>query len=128
MPVPVDAARALAVQYAKSIVIICAWDDEYGLLHTTTYGTSPKNKAFAAYSGEIAMKALGGQLDAGTQFEDYRLQQAQRMLKALREIATRGIHSEGELPMTPSELREIAREAITEAEQFIDTDIWRSIR
>ncbi len=122
MPVPVDAARALAVQYAKSIVIICAWDAAHGLLHVTTYGTDPQNKAFAAYGGEIAMKALGGQLDASVNFEDYRLQQAQKMLKALRDIATRGIHGEGEMPMTPSELREIAREAIAEAEKFIDDE------
>lgn len=32
---------------------------------------------------------------------------------ALRDISCRGIYGEGELPMTPSELREIARAALT---------------
>lgn len=38
-----------------------------------------------------------------------------RMDRALRRIATMGCHSEGGIPVTPSELREIARDAIDSA-------------
>ncbi len=82
-PVPVEAARAVAEKYGKSIVIIFAHDPVHGLLHTTTYGDNPQNKAWAAKGGEIASKALGGVLDESTHFEDYRLQQAQMLLGAL---------------------------------------------
>ncbi len=70
--VPVAAARAIAEQYNKSIVIVYAWDAIYGLLHTTTYGTDEQNRAWAASAGEIGIKALGC-LPEHHMFEDYRL-------------------------------------------------------
>jgi hypothetical protein len=81
--VPVEAAKAIADQYGKSIVIIFAHDPVHGVLHTTTYGRDPQEKAWAAQGGEIATKALGGVLELGTSFEDYRLRQAQALLTAL---------------------------------------------
>lgn len=38
--------------------------------------------------------------------------EVERLTQALREISIRGTYGEGELPMTTSELREIAREAL----------------
>lgn len=83
-PVPVEAARAIAEQYAKSVVIIFAHDPEHGHLHTTTYGRNPQEKAWAAQGGEIATKALGGITELATDFEDYRLTQAKNLLAALK--------------------------------------------
>lgn len=84
IPVPVEAARDIAEKYGKSIVIIFSYDPAHGLLHTTTYGTDPQNKAWAAQGGEIGTEALGGLRMAATDFEDYRLEQAANLLAALK--------------------------------------------
>ena len=83
-PVPVATAREIAEKFDKSIVIILTHDPVHGLMHTTTYGTDPHNKAWAAQGGEIASKALGGVLDQSTQFEDYRLSTALELREALK--------------------------------------------
>lgn len=83
-PVPVEAAKAIAQQYDKSIVIIFSHDPVYGLLHTTTYGSDPENRAWVAQGGEIATKALGGITELATDFEDYRLKQAITLLASLK--------------------------------------------
>ena len=85
-PVPVEAAKAIAEQYDKSIVIVFSHDPAYGLVHTTTYGSDPQNKAWAAQGGEIATRALGGLTDLASDFEDYRLAQAKALLAALKGI------------------------------------------
>lgn len=85
-PVPVEAAKDIAEKYGKSIVIIFSHDPIHGLLHTTTYGTDPQNKAWAAQGGEIATKALGGITELSTEFEDYRLAQANALLSALKGV------------------------------------------
>ncbi len=56
------------------------------MLHTTTYGTDPQSKAWAAKGGEIGTKALGGIREASVDFEDYRLMQAKSLYLALRGI------------------------------------------
>jgi hypothetical protein len=65
-PVPVEAAREIAEKYDKSIVIIFSHDPVHALMHTTTYGTNPQNKELKA------------------DFEDYRLDQARKLLASLR--------------------------------------------
>ena len=84
LPVPVEAAQYIAQKFDKSIVIISAWDPIHGLLHTTTYGVTPADKESAAIGGEIACKALGGLREASTNFEDFRLDQAKKLLAALK--------------------------------------------
>ena len=84
VPVPVEAARIIAEQYAKSVVIIFAWDPIHGHIHTTTYGTGPQEKVWAAHGGETATKALGGVVELATDFEDFRLTIAKRLLHALK--------------------------------------------
>src|SRR6185436_632488 len=69
--------------YKKSIVLIFAYDPDFGTLHTTTYGTDPQNKAWAAQGGEIGTKALGGLREQATEYEDYRLSLARSLLKSL---------------------------------------------
>ncbi len=92
IPIPVEAAREIAEKYGKAIVIINAWDNVYGLLHTTTYGADPQNKAYAAMGGEITVKALGGLRQASTDFEDYRLAMAKLLREALKEARQTIIH------------------------------------
>lgn len=71
-PIPTAVAKQIAERYNKSIVIICAFDPEHGMLHTTTYGASEQDKALAADGGEIAAKALGTMPDQATFYENYR--------------------------------------------------------
>lgn len=85
-PVPVETARAIAEQYEKSIVIIFTHDPLFGMLHTTTYGVGPQEKEWAAQGGEIATKALGAVVELATDFEDYRIDQARRLLAALKSV------------------------------------------
>lgn len=71
-PVPVDRAKGIALDFSKDIVIICVWDREHNLLHTTTYGVSPEDKVSAAKGGEIVAQALGMDLHKSTHYEDFR--------------------------------------------------------
>src|SRR6187455_2614226 len=71
-PVPVEAAKAIAETYDKSMVVICCWDEKANKLHTTTYGVSPKDKHMAAIGGEMAARVLGGDLSKKEDFQDYR--------------------------------------------------------
>lgn len=84
IPVPVSVAEHIANIYKKSIVIILAHDEKHGFLHTTTFGIDPQNKAWAANGGEIATKALGGLVDLRTDYQDYRIEIARKLLTALQ--------------------------------------------
>ncbi len=125
-PVPVAAAKTIAEQYGKSIVIIFAHDPVHGLMHTTTYGTDPQNKAWAAQGGEIATKALGGLREAGTDFEDYRLQQARKLLAALKDAVAWAYESD--ITDEPDTWLSRARTAVKDAEKFIDGTDYESAR
>lgn len=70
--VPVEVAKQISESYGKDIVIICCWNHEHSLLHTTTYGVSPKDKVSAATGGEICAKALMSDLARKTDYEDFR--------------------------------------------------------
>lgn len=72
VPVPVTAAKHIAESFAKSIVIIAAWDPEHELLHTTTYGVAPADKVNAAHGGETVAKALSMDLARQHMYEDFR--------------------------------------------------------
>jgi hypothetical protein len=113
-PIPVLEARVLAERYEKSIVIIVAHDPVHGLMHTTTYGTDPQNKAWAAQGGEIATKALGGVVDNSVQFEDYRLMLANRLLVTLKAAALLCEMCE----TSPAQIAEI-RATVKEAEEYL---------
>jgi hypothetical protein len=126
-PVPVEVAREIAEKYHKSIVIIFAHDPVHGLMHTTTYGTDPQNKAWAAQGGEIATKALGGIPQSDMVFEDYRLEQARKLLAVLRSLANQatGFLSIVDLPQPRERQHSLQRcindaaFAIKEAEDFL---------
>lgn len=93
--VPVDAAKALSVQYDKPIVIICCWDRVYNRLHTTTYGASPADKISAAKGGEICAQSLGMDLDKSESYEDFRTVNAARNAsdrERLRDVCKASLH------------------------------------
>jgi hypothetical protein len=116
IPVPVEAAKAIAEQYGKSIVIVFSHDPVYDLLHTTTYGTDPQNKAWAAQGGEIATKALGAVVELKTDFEDYRLSQAKALLTALKLAILIG----GDVFKTRRSEVDAVHQAVKTAEEFLN--------
>ncbi len=112
VPVPVEAAARIATDYAKSIVIIWAWDPVAGVIHTTTYGTGAKEKQWAAVGGELGTKALGGALELAAHFQDYRLDLIRKLVAALRDIAN--WHD------LPGAVEEAAENAIAEAKKWVE--------
>ena len=86
-PIPVEAARFIAREFDKQIVIVLAWTDN--TLHTTTYGSDPQHKEWAARGGEVAAKALGALTDQSVVYEDYRLMCAWKLLQALKDARDR---------------------------------------
>lgn len=70
--IPVEVAKQIAGSYGRDIVIICCWSHEHSLLHTTTYGIAPSDKASAARGGELCAKALGSNLTRMQDYEDFR--------------------------------------------------------
>jgi hypothetical protein len=89
--VPVALAKAIADQFDKKAVVILAWDERHGLLHTTTYGDAAAYKVFAAAMGERLATAAGADLSAKESFEDFRdaydpafLREAHEMLREIR--------------------------------------------
>lgn len=70
-PVPVEAARKIAVKFDKSMVVILAYDPAHQLTHTTTYGVSAIEKEQAAAAGELLARTIGADLNQKTEFEDF---------------------------------------------------------
>lgn len=71
-PIPVEVAACVGEKFGKTIVIVCAWDPVYGVIHTTTWGKAPLEKHQAAAGGAIAARALGSDLSRMSSFEDFR--------------------------------------------------------
>lgn len=75
-PVPVRAAREIAVKFDKDVVIILCWDQCHQRFHTTTYGRTAEWKQVAALLGETVTGAAGGMLSDKVTFEDFRTRSA----------------------------------------------------
>jgi hypothetical protein len=71
-PVHVTEARGIAERYQKRVVVITAWDEAHGRLHTTTYGVTAQDKLWAAELGELLSKAAGAAPDTRRVHEDFR--------------------------------------------------------
>jgi hypothetical protein len=90
--IPVEIARQIAIRYAKSMVVILAYDPESQLTHTTTYGVEPIDKERAADVGErCAQLICGDGFERRTSYEDYRFtdqgkraQQIERLIAAAK--------------------------------------------
>lgn len=113
LPVPVEAAKRIADEFRKNIVIILSWSKEHGHLHTTTFGVSPEEKQWAAQGGEIASRALGSVVNKSTTFEDYRITEGRDLLKILKEIESNSSILPGDLMF-----QKRVRSAITNGERF----------
>lgn len=70
-PVPVEAAKAIAAQFAKSQIVIIAVDPAFACTHYTTYGVSPQDKAQSAAIGDEICRILNDGKKLAT-FEDFR--------------------------------------------------------
>jgi hypothetical protein len=58
VPVPVAAARDIALNFSKDIVVIVALDKAHDKIHTTTYGRDAFDKILAADLGvKLALEA-----------------------------------------------------------------------
>lgn len=57
--VPISTARRIAEEFEKEQVIIVTYDGAHGMVHVTTYGTTPGASASAAEGGNFVKAALG---------------------------------------------------------------------
>jgi hypothetical protein len=90
LPIPVSVATEIADKFAKSQVVILAFDPVHEVTHTTTYGKSPFDKENAAATGKIVTQAIGNDLSRAQHFEDYHKDYAaanhKALIEAVREI------------------------------------------
>src|SRR5690348_256470 len=71
IPIPVGEAKSIAETFAKSQVIILAWDPVHKVTHTTTFGVSAFDKENAAALGAKLTQAAGCDLSKATEYEDF---------------------------------------------------------
>ena len=86
LPIPVEVAARIAADFAKSQVVILAYDPARELTYTTTFGVSPWDKENAAAAGTIATLAVGGDLSKKQTFEDYHQNYDAANYKASRDL------------------------------------------
>ena len=99
LPVAVEEARRIAEQFKKSRVVVLAWDPTHWLLHTTTFGVEPLDKAVAADWGRDAAILLGCDLSQNLCFSDYRIETPRKLLAVLKAMASmHGATHEGDCP------------------------------
>ena len=86
-PIPVEAAKAVAITHHKSQVVIIGWDPVHKVFHTATYGFDARDKVIAAKMGEILTRHAGGEVEKAEFNEDFRkdfdaakYQQARKLL------------------------------------------------
>lgn len=72
LQVPVAVAGEIGRRYRKAMVVCLAYDDEFNLVHTTTWGRSADDKAHAARWGDELAKATGCDLADKRTHEDFR--------------------------------------------------------
>jgi len=71
-PIPVDAARKVADEYRKDILLIVGWDREANKTDIVTWGREVEEKVVAANAGETITKQLGLAEATATVHEDFR--------------------------------------------------------
>jgi len=70
--VPVEAAKYIALAFAKQQVVIIAADTVHNKFHTATYGVDARDKVIAARMGEVLTRQVGGEVDKAVFSEDFR--------------------------------------------------------
>lgn len=118
IPIPVQAAKDLAVRFHKHSVVILAWDDEHELTHTTTYGVDAFHKENAAAAGRIATQAIGMDLGKEQTFEDFHKDYDPARYKAAIELLNR-IVTPPAGPSTPHRDAAAAATVIADIARFL---------
>ena len=72
IPIPVEAAKTVALTYHKSQVVIIGFDPVHDGFHTATYGVEARDKIIAARMGEILTNHAGGDVSDAEFTEDFR--------------------------------------------------------
>jgi len=72
VPVPVSAARDVAIAFAKDVVVIIAFDYAHEQINTTTYGVKADDKIRAAELGPVLAAAAGAVVTEANYSEDFR--------------------------------------------------------
>ena len=89
VPVPVEAAKQIAVQFQKQMVVIIATDNVHQQTNFTTYGVSPEEKVEAAVTAEFLSKQMGNVPEANRFSEDFRRDMDAAKYKAALEALER---------------------------------------
>ena len=85
VPVPVEAARRIARDWSKDIVVVLSFDHAHGLTHLTSYGRTAGDKAVAAeLAGEIAEDYAD--MTRVTSFEDFRTRTAAEAAETIERL------------------------------------------
>ena len=95
LAVPVHVAKQIADHFAKDVVVVLSFDREHMMTHTTTYGRSALDKENAAAAGEIATKAVGGDLSQKIEFEDFHNDYSPGRLKEAIELLDAAVKAGG---------------------------------
>lgn len=113
--VPIYVAAEIAREFGKDQVLIFAWDQANGYMHTTTYGTTPENKQMAAIGGD-RVAAILCDIRQKVSFADFRHTDqakaqvlAEKVLLYLGESPEHAIMTFAEDGSTFTELVELAK-------------------
>lgn len=71
-PVPVSAAAAIASDYEKAMVIVCAVDRTHDRTHFTSFGITTEDKYLAAELAEQFAAVSGHEMQAAVRWQDFR--------------------------------------------------------
>lgn len=88
--VPVDAAIEIATTYAKTMVVILAYDPASKRTHVTTYGVEPEDKERAAEVGDQCARLICGDGFAMRRtYEDFRFRTEAEWAKEREQLLAR---------------------------------------
>ena len=85
-PIPVEAAKRIALEFDKQQVVIIAVDNVHNQYHTTTYGISAEDKVTAANMGEFLTRQLPCDTTKSEFNEDFRRDFDAAKYKQAREL------------------------------------------
>ena len=102
--IPVDAARQVADDYEKDIMLLVGWDWATNSTNVVTWGRDPVQKQAAAVAGETIRQALKLDEASAATHEDFRregeaarvVDELRRRLAAIRELLATIVIAEGE--------------------------------
>lgn len=95
-PVPVAAARQIADEFDKSVVIIFAIDAQHDRSHMTTYGRTAEQKAWSAHLGDEVARIISGS-EKREVYEDYRSIDAAKNAAKLEHVRAYAKHLDNEI-------------------------------